>query len=162
MPTLTHKIEGDKKVLSFIERMGSKSSLAALMDEIGSYGVSSTQQRFLDEEDPDGNKWKKSRRAQETGGATLRKDNHLFQSLSHHASSTGAEWGSNKIYAAIQHWGGIIKPKSKKALRFVIGGQVFFSKRVKIPSRRYLGISAGDRAEINAIINDHYTSEVRP
>ncbi len=46
--------------------------------------------------------------------------------------------GTNLVYAAIHEYGGIIRPKVKQFLRFVIDGRVIFAKAVQIPARPYL------------------------
>lgn len=152
---IKHQIQGDDKVIAALEKIASPQMRSDILDETGSYGVASTQQRFIDGKSPDGEKWKKSHRAQKDGGETLRDDNYLFQSLTHIFSADKVEWGSNKIYAAIHHFGGIIKPKKAKALRFVMGGMTFTVKQVTMPSREFLGLNDADETEIEAIVEDH-------
>tara|TARA_B100000686_G_scaffold348019_1_gene438073 strand:+ start:19 stop:498 length:480 start_codon:yes stop_codon:yes gene_type:complete len=148
------QFNGDKKVIKSIENLGSRSHRRELFDQIGSYGVSSTQQRFLDQTGPDGQKWKPSARARENGGQTLRDRNHLFQSLTHDYSADHAEWGTNIIYAAIHQFGGIIKAKSANALQFFVGNRFATVKQVVMPARPFLGIDSKDEAEIAAIVDD--------
>ena len=148
------KFNGEKRVFKSIDRMASRSHRRELMDNIGSFGVSSTQQRFLDQKDPDGTSWTPSARAKETGGQTLRHKNHLFQSLGHAFSADHAEWGSNLPYAAIHQLGGVIKAKAAKALQFFVGNQFVSVKQVEMPARPYLGINGDDEAEIFAIVED--------
>ena len=151
---IKHEIKGDDQVIAALNKISNAKMRAEIMDEIGSYGVSSTQQRFLDEQSPDGENWVQSFRAKQDGGSTLRDNSYLFQSLSHIFSSDSAAWGSNKIYAAIQHFGGVIKAKKAKALRFSMGGNVYTKKQVTIPANPYLGINDDDRSNIEAIVQD--------
>lgn len=160
--TVTHKIEGEDKVLAALKKISSPEMRADILDEVGAYGVASTQQRFLDEQTPDGEAWEQSYRAKQEGGSTLRNENYLFQSLSHIFSSEKVEWGSNKIYAAIHHFGGVIKAKKAKALRFMMGGNVYSVKQVTMPSREYLGLNDTDRREIEAIVQDHILERLKP
>ena len=52
---------------------------------------------------------------------------------------TVASIGPQRIkYARIHELGGIIEPKTKKALRFQIGGEFITVKRVVIPARPYI------------------------
>ena len=152
---IKHQIKGDDKVLAALEKIASPKMRSAILDDAGSYGVASTQQRFMDGEAPDGEKWKESYRAKKDGGETLRDNNYLFQSLTHIFSADKVEWGSNKIYAAIHHFGGVIKPKKAKALRFVMGGATFTVKQVTMPSRKFLGLNDTDETEIEAIVEDN-------
>jgi len=151
---ITLKIDGEKRFLGGLEKISSRAARRDLFDEIGSYGVSSTQQRFMDQKGPDGEKWQQSARAKEQGGQTLRDDNHLFNSLAHEASADHAAWGSNRIYAAIHQIGGKIRAKSANALKFFIGGSFVQVKSVTMPARPYLGVNSKDETEIEAIVRD--------
>lgn len=148
------QIDGLNTALNGIEKISSAAARADLMDRIGAYGVASTQDRFLDETSPEGQKWKKSRRARDDGGQTLRDSNILFQSLTHNASAQAAEWGSNLIYAGIHQNGGDIVPKNAAALVFNIGGRKVITQKVTMPARPYLGLSSDDEVEIQAIADD--------
>lgn len=41
-------------------------------------------------------------------------------------------------YDVVQEYGAVIKPRRAKALRFEIGGEVIFAKRVVVPARPYM------------------------
>ncbi len=82
----------------------------------------------------------------------LQDSGQLASSIQEHSTSNTASVGTNKKYAAIQHFGGktkphIIKPRNKKALAF--GGRVV--KKVNhpgsdIPARPFLSITeAGEQ-----------------
>lgn len=45
--------------------------------------------------------------------------------------------GSDRVYAAIHQFGGVITPKTKKALKFQIGGKFVTVKKVVIPPRPF-------------------------
>lgn len=121
-----------------------------IWDAVGQYGENSTRLRFKKQADPEGRRWKPSLRALATGGQTLMKDLHLLRSITHRADNRGAEWGSNRIYAAIQNFGGVIAAKGR-ALRFQLPGGGWVSvKRVKLPPRAFLGVNAED---VNEILN---------
>ncbi len=154
---IEHRIEGSEKLLKGLDKLGSAQARQQLLDQIGAYGVSSTQQRFEDEEGPDGQSWKKSHRARTEGGKTLRKSGRLVQSLSHEATASMAAWGSNVVYAGIHQFGGVIRPKNAKALAFKIGNQLILTQKVTMPARPYLGINAADRTEIPLIVKDWVT-----
>lgn len=104
--------------------------------------------RFHEGKAPDGSHWKKSRRAQETGGQTLILQGHLRDSITSNATQRRLEVGTNKEYGGIHQFGGIIRPKKGRAL--AVPG-VGFRSSVTMPARPYLGISAGDEEEIKDI-----------
>lgn len=124
-----------------------------VMADIATIGENSTLERFATETDPEGKKWKQSLRARLAGGKTLTKDGHLGDSVSSRSDASIAEWGVNRIYAAIHQFGGVIRAKSAKALRFrLASGEFVQTRSVRMPARPYLGISAGDEADILAAI----------
>lgn len=133
-----------------------------LLQKIAFYGENSTRARFSSETDPSGNKWKESLRARLTGSKTLTQDGHLADSITSKATDKKAEWGSNRIYAAIHQFGGTIKAKSAKALHFQVpGGGWAIRKAVTLPARRFLGISSGDEKGIAGVVNQHISSLIR-
>ncbi|MDP2153807.1 MAG: phage virion morphogenesis protein [Methylotenera sp.] len=119
---------------------------AAAMEDIAVIGENTTRERFATQIDPEGNRWKKSIRVQINGGKTLTKDGHLGDSITHLSNSKFAEWGSNRIYAAIHQFGGY----AGRAIR-----------RVNLVARAFIGISSADeldmldalQARINGMIN---------
>ncbi len=58
------------------------------------------------------------------------------------------EIGSNKVYAAIHQFGGVIRPKNARALMFRIGGHVVHARQVNIPPRPYLGFGPADEEAV--------------
>lgn len=70
----------------------------------------------------------------------------LFRELTYQLVNGGKslEYGSDRKYAALQHFGGVITPKKKKVLAF----KGKFSKRVEIPSREFIGITPQDSEQI--------------
>lgn len=132
-----------------------------LLKSIAYYGESSTRERFSTETDPAGNKWKQSLRAKRDGGKTLDQDGYLAN-INSTADDQKAEWGSNRIYAAIHQFGGTIKPKSAKALHFQIPGLGWvMRKQVTLPARPYLGISNDDQENILDLVNKHISGLIR-
>ncbi len=155
------RIKGERKLLKSVENLGSRSHRRELMDTIGSFGVSSTQQRFLDKKSPDGDNWTKSARAKKDGGQTMRDTNRLFESLTHEASPDHVAWGTNVIYAAIHQFGGVIKAKTAKGLSFFVGGSFVNVKQINMPARPFLDVSSEDEAEINTIVDDWIQGAIR-
>lgn len=123
------------------------------MRDIATYGESSTRERMDLQLGPDGNRWKPSLRVQLHGGKTLDDSGHLISSITSRSSSNVAEWGTNRIYAAIHQSGGTIKPKFATSLRFRLASGAFVSTRkVTIPARPYLGVNDENAADILDIL----------
>lgn len=142
----------DRALGNAVHKMGDTQDL---MDSIGEALVSSTLQRFRDEKDPDGKKWKTSARAAASGGTTLSDTGQLQKSIEYAATSNRVMVGSNKEYARIHQLGGTVRPKKGKFLKFRgLDGEDVFVKEVTIPARPYLGISDDDREEIVATMTD--------
>jgi phage gpG-like protein len=83
-----------------------------LWERIGRVGKTSTQMRFRMQVAPDGSAWKKSWRAVHEGGQTLSLSRRLRNSITYEATETGVSWGTNVAYAAMQHFGGVIRAKA--------------------------------------------------
>ncbi|MFI3271828.1 MAG: phage virion morphogenesis protein [Pseudomonadota bacterium] len=127
---------GFDKMLSGLEkRIENKGEL---LENIGEVLVSGTMKRFSDEEDPEGGKWPKSKRAVEQEGQTLVDTASLRNSIDRATTSSSVMVGSNLPYARIHQKGG-------KAGR---------GHSVTLPARPYLGISKDDHEEIQGTIVD--------
>lgn len=149
MSGFTIKTE-DAGVLSALRRVAETlADPTPLAAEIAALGENSTRLRFRTQIAPDGSTWKPSLRAQITGGRTLTQDGHLSGSLSARHGRDFAEWGVNRSYDAIHQFGGVIRPKTAKALRFqVAGGGFAVVQSVTMPARPYLGLSDDDRSDV--------------
>lgn len=135
--------------------------LSGLMEAIGLYLESSTLERFDSETAPDGSDWDTSTRARLEGGKTLTDSGQLKASIS---SDSGRDWaavGSNKIYAGVHNEGATIKAKTDKGLAFQLPGGLGFRRimEVELPRRQFLGLSAEDKDEIYALIDDELAME---
>ena len=126
------------------------SNRVRLMDMIGAHGEASTQERFEDSIGPDGKRWKRSIR----GGKTLVDSARLQSSITHNATETRAEWGTNVLYAGIHQFGGVILPKTAKKLAFRVGNRFVTASKVTMPARPFVGINAADRSAIEGIVGD--------
>lgn len=124
-----------------------------LARDIAALGKASTAERFRTQVGPDGSPWKPSLRVQLHGGRTLTKDGHLAGSLSARHGRDFAEWGVNRIYAAIHQFGGVIRPKTAAALRFRLANGAFaVAKSINMPARPFLGLSADDVDDFLALV----------
>jgi phage virion morphogenesis protein len=146
------RYEGDDRLLKVFSRIADPNLRKDLMWNIATAGVTSTQQRFLDQKAPDGTGWPQSYRAKVTGGKTLRMSNLLFQSVHAEATKDEAQWGTDREYAGVHQFGAVIVPKTKKALFFTLAnGAKVMVKKVTIPARPFLGINEADRARIASV-----------
>lgn len=158
------RIEGDISSLKTALEKLTDLDLKELNEAIGDALVTSTALRFRNSEDPDGNRWKQSVRARDTGGKTLVKTGDLKNSISSRATGEGVAVGTNKVYAGLHQFGtenepgGVmtIKAKTKRGMRFRIGGRWVTKQQVRImmPRRAFLGISKDDLEEIRALCED--------
>jgi len=117
-----------------------------LAEGIGRLIQGQTRRRIASEKTaPDGTEWKPNK----AGASILYASGALLRSIDYVANYDYIAVGSGLKYAAIHQFGGEIKPKEKKALRFfAVGGAAVFAKLVKMPARPYLGLSADNTAEI--------------
>ncbi len=140
-----------------LERLARRAADAhPLMDAIGAAMESSTMQRFEDERAPDGQRWKPSLRALQSGGVTLTDTGRLKGSMTHRATRDTAEVGTNVIYAGVHQGGATIRGKSGGRLKFAIPGLGFRSPlEVVIPARPFLGIDQDDRDTIEELVDGY-------
>ncbi len=122
-----------------------------LLASVGEALVSGTIQRFEDEEDPQGKKWKESRR----DGQTLTDSARLRNSITYATGPESVMVGTNVKYARIHQKGGVIKGKNGKKLKFEGDGGDVFRDSVTIPKRPYLGVSSEDEEEVLATIGQY-------
>lgn len=148
-----HKIEDARIRAELLRLLALGRNPAPAMREIAALGENATRLRFRTETGPDGRRWKPSLRAQIHGGRTLTKDGHLAGSISSGHGRDYAEWGMNRIYAAIHQFGGEIRAKAAGALRFKLASGAFASvRKVLMPARPSLGVSDGDAGDILDIL----------
>ncbi|MBI1495399.1 phage virion morphogenesis protein [Halocynthiibacter styelae] len=122
-----------------------------LLDTVGRLAQLQTRRRIRDEKTaPDGTPWKANYR----GSSLLHDQGNLHDSIDYRVSGGDVEVGSSLVYAAIHHFGGVIKPKNAKALAFTAGGENFVVQSVTMPARPYLGLSSDNRDEIESVVAD--------
>lgn len=153
--TLTVNVDDLKLDKGLRAMLRASRNLAPAMDEIGEMLVSSVIERFEREEDPDGNPWEVSARAQAEGGQTLTDNAILKGSITHEAHSRHVDVGTPEIYGAIHQFGGTIKPTNAKWLLFQVQGKWCMVREVEMPQRAFLGFNAPDNARALAILTRH-------
>lgn len=143
----------DRRVKAALARMHARlRDLRPFMKIAGEILVQGTQERFNTMRDPEGRPWKAlspayQRVKERNKDRILVLYGHLEAGIHYQLEgSRTVHVGSNLIYAAIHQFGGVIRPKSKKALFFP--GAKHPVGAVRIPARPYLGMSGRDRARI--------------
>ena len=126
---------------------------ARVLHAVGEQMIKSTQRRFHDGKGPDGKAWAPLNPAYAASsgprqGGILVRTAHLRDGISSYVDGRTLVWGSNLVYSAVHQFGAVIKPKTKKALFFSIGGHEVIAGSVTIPARPYLGFTAADRLTV--------------
>lgn len=105
------------------------------LDAVGRLMLANVERGFRTSTSPYGAKWDNPKYR---SGKPLIKSGQLLKSISYRVASNAVEIGTNKQYAAIQQFGGVIKPKNKQALFFMLGDKKVFARQVTIPARPFL------------------------
>jgi len=113
--------------------------MAPVYRDIGEYMLGSTQDRFRDEEDPEGKPWeplndKYRRRKKKNTDKILVLDGYMRDLLAYQADSESMQLGTNRIQGATHQFGDDSR---------------------NIPERAFLGFSAEDSDEILHIVQQH-------
>ena len=139
----------DHEVTQALTRLQAKlGDLTPAMRDIGELVLLSVKRNFEDAGRP--TKWPLSRRVKEHGGQTLSDTGRLRNSMTSKAGADQVTIGTNVIYAAIHHFGGKIRPKTKRGL--MIPGMKHPLQSVTMPARPFLMIQDQDRGSILRII----------
>ena len=125
----------------------------------------STLERFQQGKEPDGKRWQSSIRAAASGGKTLVLTAQLRNSIRSYADGKGFAVGTHAKHAATHQFGEsgrTIRARTKKGLRFQVGGRWITKKqvRIRIPARPFLGFSDEDLAEFQGTVEDFIEQEV--
>jgi phage gpG-like protein len=107
---------------------------------------------------PDGAPWK----ANLEGTPILRRTGrHLDDSIASSSHGSSGEWGAAWEFAHVHQEGAVITPRDffatrgrGGALAFTVKGKTVFAKRVTIPARPFVGVSAEDAKEHEAQVTD--------
>jgi phage gpG-like protein len=87
-------------------------------------------------------RWTPSARARKTGGRTLLDRGTLRNSITATATDSTAQAGTALKYAGIHQFGGTIRAKTSKGLRFKGAGKWANKREVTIPGRPFMPISS--------------------
>lgn len=137
-------VSGMEEALARMARL-SRFDKTMLLDRLGGLVESQTKRRIAHEKRaPSGAAWKPNLE----GTSTLFREGFLLGSIHYVTGPDSVRIGSGLVYAAIHQFGGTITPKKAKRLAFTLGGRSVFARKVTIPARPYLGLSADNAAEI--------------
>lgn len=159
--SLVSDFSGLSRIQALLRQAGERlTNPQPLLTDIGAALVNSTRSRFDTQSGPDGRRWAPhsadtvisrlggtkrvyTKKMRFRKGTQARMDNmrilflqgHLRNSITFHASRTGVEIGTNLTYGAIHQF----------------GGRAGRGKKVAIPARPYLGLSAADESMIEGL-----------
>lgn len=127
-----------------------------LLRALGEGMLATTEDRFKEERDPSGARWRAlspAYAAVKRGPRILTESGALYRDLRYQVVGGDAvAVGAMLPYAAIHQFGGVIRPKGAKALVFRLGGRLVRAKKVTIPARPYLGWGRADQAMADEVL----------
>lgn len=86
------------------------------------------------------------------GPGILRASGLMMRSIHYELRRDEVRVGTNRIQARIHQFGGVIRPKRSKYLRFRMAGGFWLVSKVTIPARQFLGIDARDQEDIRDVL----------
>ncbi|WP_321276929.1 phage virion morphogenesis protein [Thiomicrorhabdus indica] len=144
----------DKEVRKALDRLADPDLIKEALGGIGEVLVENTRDRIKQGIDVDGNPFTPlapitQQLKKKNKDKPLVHDGYLLASLAYQLvnGGTGLEYGSDLPYAALQHFGGTIRPKNAKMLQFGKGSGIF-AKESHIPARPFIGLTQQDEDEI--------------
>lgn len=123
-------------LLSHLGKLSARRQWAGARREIGEYLVGDIQDNFDRQKRFDGSAMTQSKAAIKRAGKTLIDSHALYDSYVYQLARGGVEVGSNKVYAAIHHF----------------GGQTGRGKKTKITANPVMGIGARQERRIGDIL----------
>jgi phage gpG-like protein len=140
-----------------------------MMQAIGAALVQTTLDRFRTMKGPEGTAWRdviEDYRNLHPGRPILGGEGgKLASSINYQATPHSVRVGSNRVYAAAQQFGAVIRPVNAPALAFFLGRiklgkrggrsvekYLVFAKKVTLPARPYLGFGPKDRIAVMEVV----------
>ena len=119
---------------------------------------------FKNSKSPYGQKWKPLISRQ---GQPLVNTGRLRESITYIADDHSVQVGTNLIQAKVHQFGAVIRPRTAKTLRFMIGNRVIYTDKAVIPARPYMPIVGNNvvlpqdwlKATVKAL-QDHIESQL--
>jgi len=150
MPEFSVEIQDARVQAALTKLQGEMSGLQPMLEEIGAELKKKVQLNFRSSTSPDGKPWAPPKARQ---GKPLVDKGRLRNSIDYQVDRDSVTIGTNLVYAALQNFGGVIKPKNGKALSFVVGGRrVFVKHAITIPAREFLPTSGLPASWSNSIL----------
>lgn len=138
------EISGLDAALARLNAMGTV-AFPRLLDALGRAGMEQTRERLETEKtSPAGVAWPKTT----DGRGAMFVSGAFAESVSHAVVGDAAVWGTGHKGARVHQFGAVIRPVKGKALHFKLGGKSVFAKKVTIPARAYLGVSAENARDL--------------
>ncbi|MDO9745914.1 phage virion morphogenesis protein [Glaesserella parasuis] len=103
-------------------------------------------------------KWLGLSASNSSGKILLGDSGDLRSSITAESNNDKSIVGSNKTYAAIHQFGGVITPKKGKYLVFKIGDRWVMTDKVEIPARPFLMLTPQDEEDILQDVQDYWQS----
>lgn len=139
----------DEQTLRSLRHLGQQlAKPAKLYAVLGETLIKTHAERFKSETSPDGKKWKPLSPLTQSlkGSSRILKDRgYLSQKLAYNVSDSGLAFGSAEKYAPVHQFGAIIRPKNGRLLHLKGRKGNAFARKVEIPARPWLGVSAQDK-----------------
>lgn len=140
------EIDGLRQAIDGLSTTEKKLEPQVLLAEIGTTIADNIRLGFHESRDPWGGSWEKLKHR---SGQPLRDTGRLMNSIRPRVSQGEVEVGPDAVaYAAIHHFGGVIKPIKGKKLAFIIDNQKVFADSVTIPARPYMPIDASGNVSL--------------
>ena len=146
--------QGDRAISEVLQQLLEQSQdLTPALTDIGEYLLETHQQRFIDQQTPDGNPWEPlspttlARKRREDRILTEEGNlaNNLHYQITNGSSSASLDFGSNEEYAAMHQFGGTTSPRS-------------MMPKQEIPAREFLGLAPFEQGEVLNIITTYFAN----
>lgn len=153
MASITISVD-DKAITNKLHELQSKViNLEPVMEDIGQILMNSTRDRFEQGIDPTGKPWVTlqpwyQKQKKKNQNLTLVLNHDLMNSINPQATSNSVTIGTNRKYAAMHQFGGVVGK-----------GSPFAGKEIK--ARPFLGISNDDKENILDAVRDHMAAAWR-
>ncbi|WIA55478.1 phage virion morphogenesis protein [Sphingobium sp. WTD-1] len=161
-------VEVQRDLSLLLDRLG---DLTPLMDILGMEIEVDIEENFDGEHSPAGIPWDKSQRAIATGGKTLTDSRRLRGSITHVASRTRVEAGTNVVYARRHNdgWSSVEQVAShKRVMREVFGVTLAepitvtvkaHRRKASTPQRQFIGLSSDGMEGVRGHVADYLGAE---
>ncbi|MGL6101108.1 MAG: phage virion morphogenesis protein [Fusobacteriaceae bacterium] len=161
-----------------LEQLKEKTNdMSPVMKKIAGAMRTKVRMNFRNQQDPEGNPWKKSKRAESDSGMTLADTGRLKNSITISHSGTHAAAGTNVKYARVMHFGtnkgafgthttkqnvrpfSRVRNGNREQVRAHTRTRSVLTPFGDIPSRKFIGMTTEDKEKYLNMIKDHLEKE---